>query len=608
MTETVDWQIAREGVRIARENGVNLPVELALALLHAQVHREGGALDAIDHADEEERLARNIADEATDPDSPSVSASTLHVRVVRNLEQSQQQVDASESDRNAAAAHSVQTVLQCSVVAGSPSERADADAAIDAMVQHVQESEPVDFTSSNSKKQEGISAVQSVMPHHTLLSFFQQENAPKEQQLYELAAIVHGIAIFNHARGVGTGCLVDDVDNAVTSGRTMVHRLQELLRTAQHQIQRYRCVIDWKSESRSPDEDDMVRLRDEMLHYVHLKKLGQDLLQTVERQLFSVRSLQDQVAELSAQALSLAARSNGVQKSRIYQEFIRMAQTRRKLVSEAESLILNEKSVTLLLQYSTDQSFTRTLRRRDEQLARHRRGTPLELERLPRVTSLDNSAPGVEKSTGAVQRTLALGGLDPLVLAARYGLPAFADSSVEQVEWNGRAYGFSSIANARRFAAAPAEWLELAKDAIGNAAPLAMLCSDDEECGFDVRKALQVAQQGPNRVDASSQTPTHFIERNMDHTYEWNEWELRRKALQLANIKERKTTSAQTVLNNFRRDNEAQVWLPKDAAVNTTSSKGTTMPIPKRYLQNLRGDPNKRLNTVDLTIDLGQPR
>lgn len=34
-------------------------------------------------------------------------------------------------------------------------------------------------------------------------------------------------------------------------------------------------------------------------------------------------------------------------------------------------------------------------------------------------------------------------------------------------------------------------------------------------------------------VDESDQTPTHFIEQHIDPSYQWNEWELRKKAIQL---------------------------------------------------------------------------
>ena len=50
-------------------------------------------------------------------------------------------------------------------------------------------------------------------------------------------------------------------------------------------------------------------------------------------------------------------------------------------------------------------------------------------------------------------------------------------------------------------------------------------------------------------VDKDVETPTHIIEKNIDPNYDWNEWSLRKKALQIANIRNRKTITTQTVLS-----------------------------------------------------------
>ena len=34
-------------------------------------------------------------------------------------------------------------------------------------------------------------------------------------------------------------------------------------------------------------------------------------------------------------------------------------------------------------------------------------------------------------------------------------------------------------------------------------------------------------------VDAATETPVHFVTRNIDPDYEWNEWALRRRAFAL---------------------------------------------------------------------------
>ena len=90
-------------------------------------------------------------------------------------------------------------------------------------------------------------------------------------------------------------------------------------------------------------------------------------------------------------------------------------------------------------------------------------------------------------------------------------------------------------------------------------------------------------------VDVDIQTPLHFYEHGLiDPNYVWNEWELKKQALQLADIMKKKTVSCQTDLSHFRRENETQVWPMKDKSINTMVNKGTSQPIQKLYVSNLR--------------------
>ena len=51
----------------------------------------------------------------------------------------------------------------------------------------------------------------------------------------------------------------------------------------------------------------------------------------------------------------------------------------------------------------------------------------------------------------------------------------------------------------------------------------------------------------------------HFVEHHIDYSYEWNVWALRRRALALANLRQKRTHSTQTGLTHFKRDAESQV-------------------------------------------------
>jgi hypothetical protein len=117
---------------------------------------------------------------------------------------------------------------------------------------------------------------------------------------------------------------------------------------------------------------------------------------------------------------------------------------------------------------------------------------------------------------------------------------------------------------------------------------------------------VQIIAQ-PLQVDFGCQTPTHFVERNIDNTYEWSEWALRRRALALANLRQKRTHSTQTAASHFCRDAESQVWVPKAAAVQTRVNKGQAMPRKLQHLTGLRGSPAAKMHVVRLELDLGQP-
>jgi hypothetical protein len=93
----------------------------------------------------------------------------------------------------------------------------------------------------------------------------------------------------------------------------------------------------------------------------------------------------------------------------------------------------------------------------------------------------------------------------------------------------------------------------------------------------------------PFTKDAATETPLHFTESYIDLNYHWNEWELRRRALKIVNLKDCRTKGQQTDASHFRRENETQVYLPREDSTQTKRDKGTNPPIVTTYAQGLRG-------------------
>jgi hypothetical protein len=91
------------------------------------------------------------------------------------------------------------------------------------------------------------------------------------------------------------------------------------------------------------------------------------------------------------------------------------------------------------------------------------------------------------------------------------------------------------------------------------------------------------------KCDAGTGTPTHFVESHIVPTYAFSEWELRRRALQAANLHKCATHSTQTDRSHFRRDTETQVWARRDAEAQTGVDAGTNPIHRKTFVVGLRG-------------------
>jgi hypothetical protein len=157
------------------------------------------------------------------------------------------------------------------------------------------------------------------------------------------------------------------------------------------------------------------------------------------------------------------------------------------------------------------------------------------------------------------------------------------------------------------FSACPKEWIEAAKAVVLSAPELFYLVNLHHTMPeLSVKLAVELMNQ-PMSCDSGTQTPTHFVEKYIDVNYSWNEWALRRRALQLANLRDKRTHSQQTVASHFRRESTTQVWVPKQTTTQTAHNKGQSMPQKKRYIAGLRGSPATRMNVVSLELDVGQP-
>lgn len=92
--------------------------------------------------------------------------------------------------------------------------------------------------------------------------------------------------------------------------------------------------------------------------------------------------------------------------------------------------------------------------------------------------------------------------------------------------------------------------------------------------GKDGRPRPRLALTAPEKREVGTGTPVHFTDKDRDSRYHWNEWVLRRRALQVANLRSCVTKSQQTDASHFRRSNDTQVYLQRAKHTQTNRSSG----------------------------------
>lgn len=185
------------------------------------------------------------------------------------------------------------------------------------------------------------------------------------------------------------------------------------------------------------------------------------------------------------------------------------------------------------------------------------------------------------------------------------------DRSLGVLQYNGRCYGFAEAPQMAEFLMSMDTIVSNVVDNGKRFPELIELLQLHEYFTTDIQGELQLGPQGSSSAiknNCAIQTETHPVESNIVKGYESNEWELRRRAIQLANIRQKKTHSTQTDKSNYRRETSTQVYPQKNAVTQTRRDASTSVPKPVTYIRGLRGRRGpkaKKPEVVDLTVGIG---
>jgi len=475
-----------------------------------------------------------------------------------------------------------------------------------------------------SVEREVAAALESVFPRVGLRSFVALTGPEKAAQLQELCSIVLGIRIFN-ARlgkgGQGLPVLEDSVKqlDASAMSEAIQKEVDEATDVCKELSDFLTVCSSGASVDRLPSEEEIEKARGELLYHrqylTYMLSLQEDVSSAVDRCMKDRESLDQELVELDA----LVGARTSVPKDQVYPRFDSVARIFK--TAWTEILVLqSRKELFELLQKHKSQYFP-LLDENHIQFTHNNRTDPAEAEEVDLSKIAGPPPPGAEQSEAPIRLTLDttpdflhlpldFQGFCVHTLVSKNALLVPGNPALGVVRYKGRYCVFSSEKAMADFCESPEKFFVGIREVCYKRAELIHLLRLHEDFPKSSLFAILQGTAGLTlsgavvQADAATETPLHFIESNKAPDYEWNEWAMRRDALHIADIRRKKTSSTQTVLSHLRRENETQVYLPKDAATNTSITQGTNPERWRTYVTGLRGATDAEMKVVNLKFEL----
>ncbi|XP_066277480.1 cilia- and flagella-associated protein 206-like [Branchiostoma lanceolatum] len=470
---------------------------------------------------------------------------------------------------------------------------------------------------------EATAALQSVFPQTELGTFMSLVKRDKERQLKELTLIVTGIRLFNKECGKG-GEGIDDLPAILNEAvPATTQNVDAEIQVTTRMAHKYTALIEKMQADPSLDGPSLQLLKESLInsrqHEAFLRILLNDVIGCAQQ----VELLESQLATRMEQLKDTVRSKTAVPTSHVYPQFIALAHLWSGFQDEMVLLSVLSNILASL------EPFTKTHRemfteevlapflgdvevRGDEQ--RIRETTGMEFRVDPSEFRIREGIEFLfpETTKNFEKLPLQYRGYCGFTLVANDRLLLPGNPEIGVLHFRENYYVFTSKQAALEFAKDPDIFILQVAECAKKSPELIQLLELHQQFATITPYAQgdqgRMIEKPVTKCDSGTQTDTHFMESNIVKSYEWNEWELRRKAIKLANLRKKVTHSQQTNLSNMRRDNVTQVYLPKDQGSQTKTEDGTNVPKPQVYLAGLRGggvQPTEMVK-VDLTRDVDE--
>ncbi|NXT55317.1 CF206 protein, partial [Pluvianellus socialis] len=497
---------------------------------------------------------------------------------------------------------------------GRPRVREEMESVYQKIVSYVLLSSGLGSPTDAEVVREVTAALQSVFPQTEMTTFISFSKKNKEQQLKNLAMLVTGIRLYNREFGKG-GRSIDDlpailhevipsatrtVDAGLNTCHRLAHQYTALLESMQENQQRYTQLSSFKLKEalfnvRQYEAFLCILLSDAVTSAQEVEKMNVQFAATMEQLKNTVQNkVSIDTKEVFPLFVTLSKQWSGFQDEILLLSFLTNMTNNLQQFLEIQSQLFPEEVLTSLLEGVTVKS--------DEERIRETMGTRVNVSDFKNQEWLFP-----ETTDNFDQLLIQYHGFCAHAIGVK-GLPLPGNPAIGILRHKERCYVFSSKEAAYIFAQDPDKFIQLNAEKAKEHAELIQLlelCHQFEYLApyAQAKNADKQLMKPTTKCDSSTQTDTHILPPTIATSYEWNEWELRRKAIKLANLRRKLTHAMQTDLSHMRRENSTQVYLPKHVSTQTKRDNSSNVPRPQIFLQGLRGgsSPTTCVVKVDLT-------
>ncbi|XP_037606565.1 cilia- and flagella-associated protein 206 [Sebastes umbrosus] len=492
------------------------------------------------------------------------------------------------------------------------------DALYHTIVTYIQLRSSMGSTTDVIPVQEATAALQSIFPQTELGAFMVLLKRDKEEQLNELTMIVTGIQLFNKAiKKGGEETDLHELMPATLNGALPVtgESIENELSVSQNLAWKYTAVLEKLTDPDSqPGERDVpiVLLKQALYntrqHEVFLKMLLADACLCAKH----VEILQTEFSSQMKLLKETVQSKTAVATAKVFPLFKSLSKLWCGLQDEAELLNILNNIMHNLQTFVASQAnifseaYLDGLLEESEVKTDEQRMTKSSDERIGPAEMKTQEWFLPETTASFDELPLQYNGVCGYTLVNSDGLLLQGNPQIGVLKHKEKLFVFRSKEAALKFASNPDDFIAEVAEKAKRSPELIQLLKLHQQ--FSCVSTYAELQPGESllvkpiiKCESGTQTDIHPVETNIVKSYEWNEWELRRKAIKLADLLTKVTHSTQTNLSHLRRENVSQTWLSKEKACQTKRDGESNVPKPKVYLAGLRGQKDGHMVKTNLT-------